>query len=167
MYVQEEDASGERAVRLPKKSSASRTSATNRVLQAHRSHDGCLPVEQILADRSCAAVCWWISAEVQKFFVDSLECHSGTPHQSVPNEHTRKLTQPAKVVWLDWSVGVHVTLSCACVFWSDLSSKLVEVGGLEASVVYLGISSLFGNVHKKLKLTQPQHGGRPEIATFQ
>jgi len=39
------------------------------------SHDGRLPMEQVVADRAGTALSWRVTTEVLKFFVDSFECH--------------------------------------------------------------------------------------------
>jgi len=38
-------------------------------------HDGGLPVKQVVANWACAALGGWISAKILEFFVDSFECH--------------------------------------------------------------------------------------------
>jgi len=39
------------------------------------SHDGRLPMEQVVADGAGTALSWRVTTEVLKFFVDSFECH--------------------------------------------------------------------------------------------
>jgi len=39
------------------------------------SHDGRLPMEQIVADGAGTALSWGVTTEVLEFFVDSFECH--------------------------------------------------------------------------------------------
>jgi len=37
-----------------------------------RTHDCRLPVEHIVSDRACRAIRWWVFAEIDKLFVNSL-----------------------------------------------------------------------------------------------
>jgi len=39
------------------------------------SHDGRLPVEQVVADGAGTALSWWVTTEVLELFVNSFECH--------------------------------------------------------------------------------------------
>jgi len=46
-----------------------------RVWTITRSHDGCLPMKQIISYGSSAAARWRIPSEIGKFFIDSFESH--------------------------------------------------------------------------------------------
>jgi len=40
-----------------------------------RTHDGGLPMKQVVAHWTCAALSRWVSAQIGQFFVDPFECH--------------------------------------------------------------------------------------------
>lgn len=48
---------------------------TARVWGVTRTHDGCLPVEQIISNGASGAGRGWITAEVSEFLVNTLESH--------------------------------------------------------------------------------------------
>jgi len=70
VHIQEEDSASERAI--------------------GRSHDGRLPMEKVISDGPCAAVCRWVLAQVQKFFIDPFESHLGIKLSALEGNYARR-----------------------------------------------------------------------------